>query len=702
MKLSPFLVIRFVLAILFTPVLTMAIAAVATPQRPVASGVRPAVAASRPKVSPQPRPTPQLLREGDGTAILNMILAPDGQTLLAGDARKGFALDLATGQASTTFKAIPGQAGSLSPDGKEMLSPRYDFWLHIFNAQTGEQRAEILPMAVGFPSETVWSPNGKQIAVASANQVDLLDAQSTKKIAQTMTPIGTGAHSVAFSPDGSRLAAGFTSKVIETYSTGEFDKPGFTANTHIGGPRLKVLQTLSGHGGAVDVLRWSKDGSLLFAGDASGSVSIWDIATAKRRAEVPLSDSGVTDIAVAPSGQTLAVAAPGLAGGASLILCDIAKAKPKLVWNGKSGDKRIAARRVLFAPDGKSLLVGTALGAIWRVPVGALDWFKAPPPPTRIDSGTSWTLAGDANSVQALVFSPDGRFVVAADHTGTLGRWDVATGAKTRLASGHSQSITTLAFAPNGNILASGGWSGLEVLDWNTGQALWRVDGKWSGVGGFSRDGKILYASVDSLLKAFDARSGRELKTIGSGGKAQKIALSPDGQHLAVASVSGLRGSSVQEILQVWNVETTQQEWSVPFGGYIRSLVWSSDSKLLAFDNGDRADGYEDGYTFNPGQMGYSVLDAATGQNTALSNLNLKEPVAALAFAPSGKFLFVSSERLRAETVLLSLPEGLPVPLDAERQALLPSHAASVAFSPDSKLLAAGFAGGPLRIVRLN
>jgi len=668
-----------------------------TPKKNPPSRAKPIVS-----TKPLPKAAPVLLHEGHGKTVLNMILAPDKKTLLVTAVDERFALDLSTGKAAESVKAIPGQAGSLSPDGREVLSPRYDFWLQFFNVQTGTQRAEVLPMAVGFPAETTWSPDAKTIAIASANQVDLLDAQSTKKIAQTIVPIGSGPQSLAFAPDGARLAVGFTSKTIELFSTREFDKPGITANTYIAMPRLKLLQTLSGHSGTVNVLRWSKDGNALLAGDEGGDVSIWDMATGQRRAQIPLASSGVTDLALAPSGQMVAVAAPDLSGSASLILCDIATGKPTLVWNGKNGGTKITARRLLFAPDGKSLLVGDTSGAVWQVPIGALERFSALAVTKRIDTGQRWALSGEVKSVQALAFSPDGRFLVAADHSGQLGRWNVETGEKMRLTSGHSRRITTIAFSPDGKVLASGGWSGLEATDWNTGKSLWRLEGLWGGVAGFTRDGQTLYASVSGVLKAFDAGSGKEIKSFAEvGGQAQKIALSPDGGHIAVAFVTGSRSGSAQETLQLWNVETARKEWEKPFLGYIKSLIWSSDSKWIAFDNGDRSEGYEDGYTFKPGKMGYSVLDAATGGETPLSNLNLKEPVSALAFAPSGKLLFVGSERLSEETQMRRLPAGQSLLPDATEPVFPPSPQA-VAFSPDATLLAVGFISGPIQVLRVN
>jgi WD40 repeat protein len=74
-------------------------------------------------------------------------------------------------------------------------------------------------------------------------------------------------------------------------------------------------------------------------------------------------------------------------------------------------------------------------------------------------------VAGGADQIFALAFSPDGR-VIASGDAGTVQLWDATTGAN--LAALTSPSVVnSVAFSADGSILASGGESGGVVL-WGT------------------------------------------------------------------------------------------------------------------------------------------------------------------------------------------------------------------------------------------
>ena len=589
----------------------------------------------------------RLVYQGDGKRILNLVLSPDGKRLLVRGASQAIALDVETGQdvsAPGVAAQVPTRAGSLSPDGSEVLSPRYDFWLQIFNASSGKLRAEIVPLAVAYPSATQWSPDGKSFAVASANHVDILDSQTTKRVAGTLKPIGVGATSLSFSPDGSLLAAGFSSKNIEIYSTKNFNAPGFVSNAFLNYPQLKSQETLDAHSGPVSVLQWSKKGQELIAGDAGGVISFWDVANAKRLKFLPLASTEISGLSLSPDQKTLAVAAETFENGASVVLCDIASPYATREWRVRDTNQTVSASQVVFARDGQSVWVGSSAGSIWNVPLAAFKAIKQAQVSTSIPNAKNSVpiFKGEMKDVQALIFSNDGRSVVAGNTAGELASWNLQSGEKTRLTSRHQQRITTLAFSPDGKLLASAGWSGLEMMEWKTGKVLWSIKGSWCGVAGFDATSKVLYATIGREVRELDAQSGALVRTLGRiEGETQKVALAPDRKRLALAFVTtDFRARSVFEELQVWDVGEARKLWDETFNGYIEDLSWSSDSRLLAFDNGDHSDGYPNGIDFVSGQMGYSVLDAATGKDTEYSNLKLKQPAGASLFLPRSRTLF--------------------------------------------------------------
>jgi WD40 repeat protein len=98
----------------------------------------------------------------------------------------------------------------------------------------------------------------------------------------------------------------------------------------------------------------------------------------------------------------------------------------------------------------------------------------------------------------------------------TVKLWDVGSGRELRTLNGHMGAVTSVAFSPDGKLLAAGSraytvklWdvaSGREML------VLSGDDGFTSVV--FSPDGKVLAAGRGNTIRLWDVASGRELRTL--------------------------------------------------------------------------------------------------------------------------------------------------------------------------------------------
>ena len=176
---------------------------------------------------------------------------------------------------------------------------------------------------------------------------------------------------------------------------------------------------------------------------------------------------------------------------------------------------------------------------------------KVPPTPPKLPKppiGTRLLIyRGHSDSVMTLAWSPDGSRIASGSIDKTMQIWEVSSGRLLRTYSGHSNAVWTLAWSPDGSRIASGTY----VWEVSSGRLLRTYRGHANEVYtlAWSPDGsRIASGSSDKTVQVWEVSSGRLLHTYsGHSEPVYMVAWSPDGSHIA----SGSEDMTVQ----VWQGE---------------------------------------------------------------------------------------------------------------------------------------------------
>ena len=269
-------------------------------------------------------------------------------------------------------------------------------------------------------------------------------------------------------------------------------------------------------------------------------------------------------------------------------------------------------------------------------------------------------LTGHAGKVNALSFSPDENFLVAATGvTGLRGEavlWNLKTGQRVRtFGEGHRDTLYGAMFSPKDDLLATAGYDRLIQL-WNvkTGKRLRTLEGHNGAVHGiaFSPDGTVLAsAGGDSAVKLWNTKTGQRLDTLGqSTGEQFIVAFTPDSQFVVAA------GADKQ--IRLWRWVSKSKPRINPLvrvrfahEDEITDLVISPDGQRLATASADRT------------VKLWSLPNLEPLQTFA----DQPDVVSALAFATDGKSLFIgrmdgsdAQLQLKAAAAQSAVPQAQP------------------------------------------
>ncbi len=469
-----------------------------------------------------------------------------------------------TGPTSTIYSI------AFSPDGRELAAGSNDgtvrLW-HVANPAAATPAGG--PLTVGGTRSAVnsvaFGDDGQVLAAGtSAGTVGLWEMHgSAAPVRFSHLPLtGPGAEvtGVAFSPDGTTLAASSQDDKVWLWTVGAG-----TAKHNSG--KAVPDGTLTGAGNWVNTVAFSPDGTALAAGTADASVLVWNLATRSLTATVaqpqpvtsvawdgsrrvvasdangtiasvelpsPVLNTGNAPdgVAYSPDGKTLAV------GGTSVQLWDTSTRTLRAT-------KPLPAKVTVEATAYSQQAVAVALsnGSVELLSPTTLGLLTAPFPVT------------NKGLAESVAFSPDGKLLVTGADDGSVRLYNVTDLAHPRrvaTAQASGAAVYTVAFAPDGTTVAAasdddvarlfhvGSPGGLT----RTGPELGDMTSYAIGLA-FSPDSKTLVVgSAKGTVQLWNvtdptnpAQLGPELT--GPSGYAWAAAFSPSGTELAIGSTDG-------------------------------------------------------------------------------------------------------------------------------------------------------------------
>jgi serine/threonine protein kinase len=196
------------------------------------------------------------------------------------------------------------------------------------------------------------------------------------------------------------------------------------------------------------------------------------------------------------------------------------------------------------------------------------------------------TLTSHSYSVTSVAYSPDGQTLASGSGDKTIKLWNVKTGNLLQTLTSHSYSVTSVAYSPDGQTLASG--SGDKTIKlWNvkTGNLLQTLPSHSNLVisVAYSPDGQTLATgSGDKTIKLWNVKTGNLLQTLTDHTDwVYSVAYSPDGRTLA----SGSDDSTIK----LWDVKTGNLLQTLKgHSNLVISVAYSPDGRTLASGSDDK------------------------------------------------------------------------------------------------------------------
>ena len=528
-----------------------------------------------------------------------------------------------------------------------------------------------------------FHPDGRRIAAACGDKTIKIWDVKTGTVIQTLRGHDDYVFSVVFSPDRRHLASASADRTVRVWNLETEDV-------------FQLSGNVGDYAGLACAVAFSPDGRHVVAGDENGIATVWSVADHRAVHRLPEHENTAVCVAFSPDGRLLAT------GSWKGVL---------RIWDARTGQllHRITAHisrmsALVFRHDSLSLATAgfDRTAKVWDAATGEL----------------LETLTGHTGVISGLAFSRDDQRLFSSGGEDKMVKvWDPLTRREVVTLRGHTLFCHCLAASDDGLRLASAGkdktiriWdatpvqgddgkiqsadSGLKHAATAQGQRgldslTLRHDSEvWSVA--YSPDGRYLASACwgNRTVRIWDLRTGAAPRIITLPSDIMilfHLAFSPDNERLAVAAASSDR----EAVVNVWETATGREVFeplrekrSVPF--------------FVTFDPTGR-------FLVREGlKHTVQIHDAKTGEVVGIIGRHTLQ-IWGMAFSPDGKRLATASNdgtvRLWTWDPTRPFQEQRPqLQLDVH----VDGYGNRVAFSPDSKCVATGAEGHTVKIWDAN
>jgi len=544
-------------------------------------------------------PTSVLTRN---TGVRSLAFSPDGRWLAAG-MRSGEVHIWDLSRESPHRHAW--QAHTKSVNG---LAFRHDSRLLVSSSSDGTLGLWACPGWDPLPrkklggtlEEIAFSPKSELLACATSEGLRLVEATSLGESGDAPRERGRfpGPHrSVTFSLDGRSLAASQGGRILIAY----FQKGKLQAFRTMQDPELEAA-----HEKEVDHLSLSPDGALVASSSGDRTLKLWEVATGKRLAVVPLGGADNIHPAISPDGKYLATTAND-----QTQLYEIAGLDVQTFVAHQS----CPGRAMTWSPDGKEI---ACLADV-----------------VRDDSGM---------------------------RAGALTIWNASTGhlrleEEIKVASKEAQSMRSfsLAYHPNGDVLGFTGMSArsIQFVDATNGKELGRINAMLPSSLSFARDGRTLWAVAEQDQVVGWSWPERQRVTVFNDAVADLFKGASGMVHVAAGRnwILGAARDSTSKLLAIGEGDRRTASWRSP-KSVDRPGAKVQEGVLDRMNMGDNASDPVLCVALNPDEtLAASGTERGLVQVVRLTDFKTvavleghKDSVETLAFSPSGRLLATASK----------------------------------------------------------